>query len=53
MEELKAIHGVSGELASSILIALELGRRNGEKRKSAITCPSDIHTTIRHYTDDE
>ena len=27
MDELKAIHGVSGELASGILIALELGRR--------------------------
>ena len=27
MEEPKAIHGVSGELASGILIALKLGRR--------------------------
>ena len=53
LDELKAIHGVSEELASSILIALELGRRKGEKRKKAITCPSDIYTAIRHDADDE
>ena len=53
LEELKAIHGVSEELASGILIALELGRRKGEKRKRAITCPSDIYSEIRHFADDE
>ena len=53
LDELKAIHGVSEELASGILIALELGRRKGEKRKKAITCPADIYSEIRHYTDDE
>lgn len=53
LEELKSIHGVSTELASGILIALELGRRKGEKRKKAITCPADIYREIRYYTDDE
>lgn len=53
LDELKAIHGVSEELASGILIALELGRRKGEKRKKAITCPSDIYSEIRHFADDE
>ena len=53
LDELKAIHGVSEELASGILIALELGRRKGEKRKKAITCPSDIYSEIRHYADNE
>ena len=50
MEELRAIHGVSEELASGILITLELGR---EKRKKATIYPSDIYTAIRHYADDE
>ena len=53
LNELRAIHGVSEELASGILIALELGRRKGEKRKRAITCPSDIYSEIRHFADDE
>ena len=53
LDELKAIRGISEELASGILIALELGRRKGEKRKKAITCPADIYSEIRHYTDDE
>ena len=53
LDELKAIHGVSEELASGILIALELGRRKGEKRTKAITCPSEIYTAIRHDADDE
>ena len=53
LDELRAIHGVSTELASGILIALELGRRKGEKRKKTITCPADIYSEIRHYTDDE
>ena len=53
IEELKAIHGVSEELASGILIALELGRRKGAKKKRAITCPADIYSEIRHYADDE
>ena len=49
LDELKAIHGVSEELASGILIALELGRRRGEKRKKAIDCHADIYSEIRHY----
>ena len=53
LEELKAIHGVSDELASGILIALELGRRKGEKRKRAITCPSDIYSEIRYFADND
>ena len=44
LDELKAIHGVSEKLASGILIALELGRRKGEKGTKAITCPSDIYS---------
>lgn len=51
--ELKTIHGVSEKLANGILIALELGRRKGEKKKKKITCPSDIYTEIRHYADDK
>ena len=53
IDELKSIHGVSTELASGILIAFELGRRKGEKRMRAITCPSDIYSEIRHFADDE
>ena len=53
IEELKAIHGVSEELASGILIALELGRRKGEKRKRIISCPAEIFAEIRHYADEE
>ncbi len=53
MDELKAIHGASGELTNSILIALKPGRRKREKRKKAITCPSDIYSAIRHFADDE
>ena len=53
IDELKAIHGVSEELASGILIALELGRRKGSKKKRDITCPADIYSEIRHYANDE
>ena len=53
LDKLRAIHGVSTELASGILIALELGRRKGEKRKKTINCPADIYSETRHYTDDE
>ena len=53
IDELKSIHGVSTELASGILIALELGRRKGEKRRKAITCPADIYSEIRYYADNE
>lgn len=53
IDELKAIHGVSKELASGILIALELGRRKGSKKKRDITCPADIYSEIRHYADNE
>ena len=52
LESLSSIKGVSRELASGILIALEVGRRKGERRKRAITCPADIYTEIRHFADE-
>ncbi len=51
LEVLSSIKGVSTELASGILIALEVGRR-GERRRRAITCPADIYAEIRHYADE-
>lgn len=42
LDDLTRIRGVSKELASGILIALEFGRRKGEKPAMAITSPGDI-----------
>lgn len=53
IEKLQAIPGVSDEVASIILISLELGRRKGEKRKKVITCPADIYSEIKHYADEK
>ena len=52
LEALSSIKGVSTELASGILIALEVGRRRGERRRKAITCPADIYAEMRHFADE-
>ena len=52
MEEFRAIHGVSEELASGIPLHWSLDERR-EKGKKATIDPSDIYTAIRHYADDE
>ena len=52
LDSLSSIKGVSRELASGIIIALEVGRRRGERRKRVITSPADIYTEIRHFADE-
>lgn len=53
LEDLTAIKGVSEEIATGLLIALELGRRKGEKRKKSISSPSDIYEQVKHFADEE
>lgn len=53
IDSLTAIKGVSTELASGILIALELGRRKGDKTKRQILTPSDIYKETYHFANDE
>lgn len=53
IEDLTSIKGVSEELAAGIVIALEVGRRKGERVKRIITCPSDIYRETRHFADEE
>ena len=50
LDDLTRIKGVSKELASGILIALEFGRRKGEKPAMAITSPGDIYKETYHFT---
>ena len=53
LEDLTCIKGVSKELASGILIALEVGRRKGEKSERTITSPDDIYRETYHHAHDE
>ena len=53
LEGLTCIKGVSKELASGILIALEVGRRKGEKSERTITSPDDIYRETYHHAHDE
>lgn len=52
IENLTSIKGVSKELASGIMIALELGRRKGESKERTITSPADIYRETFHYACD-
>ena len=53
LTDLTSIKGVSKELASGILIALEFGRRKGEKTARSITSPNDIYRETYHFTHEE
>lgn len=53
IDSFTAIKGGSKELASGILIALELGRRKGDKTKRQILTPSDIDRETYHFANDE
>ena len=53
LTDLTGIKGVSKELASGILIALEFGRRKGEKTARSITSPNDIYRETYHFTHEE
>ncbi len=50
-KELTAINGIGQAKASTLLAALELGRRISFSTKKQITFPSDIYPLVRHYAD--
>lgn len=51
VQDLLNIKGVTSNMASGILIALELGRRKGEKPTTRrISCPNDIYRETYHFT---
>lgn len=53
IKDLTCINGVSPELASGILIALEIGRRRNRNSKRTVSCPADIYKELYHYSYDE
>lgn len=53
LASLTSIKGVSDELASGILIALELGRRKGDKTRRQILTPEDIYKETYHFANEE
>ena len=54
VEKLMNIKGVTPQMATTLLIAVELGRRMGNiKSKKTVVCPADIHKAIRHLASDE
>lgn len=53
INDLTCINGVSSELASCILIALEIGRRRNRNIKRTISSPADIYKELYHFSYDE